>query len=98
MDLGRLGAALQLARRFGLNSVDVIILAKVLRRGETTIMDLSSEKHIGSLRTVQRRVTRMVQSGFLVRSASLSDERVKPIHHGPKLKGFLVALSGGPSK
>ena len=97
MKLEKLSDALAVANEFGLDGVDIAILAAITEKrrseGAATIMQFSSGLPVASFATIHARVKRMVKSGVLHKRVNKDNERFKVLEDGPMLGKFVNELS-----
>lgn len=102
MRLGNLNKAIQLARGYDMDSIDISILCEIAKmrnhKGVATIMQFMEReaelgpKSFASFKTIHTRVGRMVESGILTREVDPKNKRVKVLQDGPMLGTFLDRL------
>lgn len=96
MKLERLGRALEVANEFGLDSIDLSILADIqkmrAKAGAATIMQFSAGRPYASFGTIHARVKRMVKNGVLNKRVKDGNERTKIIEDGEKVVEFVESL------
>lgn len=96
MKLDKLGKALAIANEFGLDGIDLSILADIQKmraeNGAATIMQFSAGKPYASFGTIHARVKRMVKSGVLKKRVKDGNERTKIIEDGDKMIKFTESL------
>lgn len=97
MKLDKLRKALQIGEDYGLDGVDMCILADIAEQraseGAATIMQFSSGRPYASFGTIHARVKRMVKKGFLVKKIKDDNQKYKLLEDGPTLGKLISKLS-----
>lgn len=97
MKLEKLGRALGLAHEFGLDSIDLAILAEIqvmrAKNGAATIMQFSAGRPYASFGTIHARVKRMVKGKILRKQIKENNQRTKVLEDGESLVEFTENLS-----
>jgi DNA-binding HxlR family transcriptional regulator len=97
MKIDKLQKALAVCADYGLDSVDLSILAEIavkhLGKEDATIMQFSSGRPYASFGTIHARVKRMVKKGFLVKKIKEDNQKYKLLEDGPKMQELMEKLN-----
>jgi DNA-binding HxlR family transcriptional regulator len=87
--LQKFDKALKVAAEYGMDGVDLHILAEVVALQssgeEATIMQFSDGRPYASFGTIHARIKRMVKNGILTKRVKEDNQRYKLLEDGPKL-------------
>ena len=96
MELGKVGRVLKVANEFGLDGIDLAILADIqemrVKNGAATIMQFSAGRPYASFGTIHARVKRMVKNGFLKKEIKENNQRTKVLEDGENMLEFVESL------
>lgn len=88
MKLDKVINAVSIARTYGMDSIDLILLGGIINGQRPTVLETITGKDYASKRTLHSRMQKLVGLGLISKAAPDKDARVKILVEGPLLDKF----------
>jgi DNA-binding MarR family transcriptional regulator len=88
MKLDKVIDGVMVARDYGLDSTDLILLGGAINNQKPTVLETITDKTYASKRTLHSRMQKLIGMGLLDRVADHNDKRVKILVKGPLFEEF----------